>query len=286
MTVLETIQRGSDFLARRGVESARLEMELLLAHVLGLPRLKLYLDFERVVTEEQTSLLRALVKRRAEREPLQYILGTACFCGLDMTVDRRVLVPRPETELLAERAWEFLGRWGPEPGVMPEVLDFGTGSGCLAVVLAVKCPAARVHALDISSAALQVAGENAGRHGVSARIAFHQGDGLGALPERLRFDLIVANPPYIAHGELEALPPEVRDHEPRLALDGGPDGLDFYRRLAVEAGGRLAGEGRLMAELGAGQAEAVGGLFRAAGWGVEAVEKDYAGLERIFVARR
>lgn len=286
MKVLEAIQRGSEFLARKGVETPRLEVELLLAHLLGVPRLKLYLDFERALNEAETVALRELVKRRGTREPLQQILGTACFCGLEIAVNRHVLVPRPETELLAERAWGFIERRAQEVGRALQVLDFGTGSGCLAVVLAVKCPGTKLHALDVSPEALAVARENAARHGAQERIVFHQGDGLGAVPAQLTFDLLLSNPPYIATSELEALPPEVRDYEPRRALDGGPDGLDFYRQLAGDGAGRLVAGGRVMVELGAGQARPVSAIFQGAGWEVEAVEKDYAGWERIFVARR
>src|SRR5262249_53687755 len=148
MTVLDAIQRSSEFLAKKGVESPRLQVELLLAHLLQLPRLKLYLNFERLLTEEETNRLREMVQRRGTREPLQHIVGSTSFCGLEFTVSRDVLVPRPETEVLAERAWKFLEQLDR---VTPRaVLDVGTGSGCLAVTLAVKCRAAQVHASDIS----------------------------------------------------------------------------------------------------------------------------------------
>lgn len=322
MTVLEVIQRSTEFLAKKGVDSPRLQVELLLAHVLGMPRLKLYLNFERALTDSELEQARALVKRRGRREPLQHILGSACFCGLDIAVSSDVLVPRPETELLAERAWTCLlashepavrsadipvrppqppsGQECPRSMFMageqvqteqglphaspPTVLDFGTGSGCLAIAIAVNAPAAAVHAVDISAAALRVAGDNAARHGVAQRIHFHEGDGFAALPEGLKFDLLVANPPYIPSAEIDTLEPEVRDHDPRGALDGGPDGLDLYRRLAAEAGPRLRPGGRLMLEFGDGQAEALCSLFAAHGWRVEGVERDYTGRQRFFIA--
>ena len=283
VTVLEVIQRSSDFLARKGVESPRLQIELLLAHVLRMPRMKLYLNFDRVLAETELETLRGLVKRRSEREPLQHIVGSTSFCGLEISVNRDVLVPRPETELLAEQAVAFLM---PLTDRNLTVLDFGTGSGCLAAAIAMKLPAVIVHALDVSESALRMARENVLRLGVGDRVVFHSGDGFGVVPVELRFDLVVSNPPYIASAEIETLEPEVRDFDPRLALDGGADGLDFYRRLAVETGSRLNSGGKLMLELGDGQAGAVSELLTQHGWTVEGVLKDYPGRERILIARR
>jgi len=283
VTVLEVIQRSSDFLVRKGVESPRLQVELLLAHVLRMPRMKLYLNFERGLTEPELEALRGLVKRRGEREPLQHIVGSTSFCGLEIAVNHDVLVPRPETELLAEEACKFLSTLNPQSST---VLDFGTGSGCLALAIAAKCPRATVHALEISEGALKVARENALRLELAERVLFHVGDGFGALPDEGTFDLIVSNPPYIPSAEIETLQPEVRDHDPRLALDGGVDGLDFYRRLGAGAGPRLKPGGRLMLELGDGQQEAVAGLLTQHGWTVESTLKDYSGRGRILIARR
>ncbi len=286
MTVLEVIQRSADYLARKGVESARLQAELLLAHVLQKPRLKLYLEFERVLSEPELAALRELVRRRGAREPLQYLVGSVNFCGLELAVCPAVLIPRPETELLAERAWTFLaGRTGSAEAP-PAALDFGTGSGCLAIALAVRCPAARVRAVDLSPAALEVARANAVRHGVEARLHFLQSDGFAALPADERFDLVVANPPYIPSAEIARLEPEVRDHEPRVALDGGPDGLAVIRRLAAESTPWLKPGGRLMFELGDGQAEAATALLAAAGWGAVTVENDWTNRPRLLIAER
>jgi release factor glutamine methyltransferase len=282
VTVLEVIQRSSEFLGKRGVDSPRLQTELLLAHVLGLPRMKLYLDFERRLNDSELDRLRQLVKRRGEREPLQHIVGTAPFCGLDLEVTRDALIPRPETELLAEQGVKFLKT---RDGAPATTLDFGTGSGALAIVMAKQTPAA-VHALDISEAALALARRNVERHQLAARIRFHHGDGFAALPSELRFDLVLSNPPYIPADEIAALEPEVRDHDPRVALDGGVDGLAFYRRLAAEAGGRLNPGARLMVELGDDQDSPARALFNAEGWRVEAVEKDYTGRARILIAHR
>ncbi len=283
MTVLEVIQRSAEFLAKKEVESPRLQVELLLAHILGMPRMKLYLNFERQLTENELEKLRGFVKRRGIREPLQHIVGTANFCGLEFLVNRHVLIPRPETEILAERGWKFLSTVGAPSS---NALDFGTGSGCLAVMLAVKTPDAEIHALDISEEAIAVARENATRHQMLERIKFHQGDGFAALAEPKKFDLIVANPPYIPSDEISALEPEVRDHDPRMALDGGADGLRFYQMLAEKAAPWLAPDGRLMMEFGEGQAELIGEIFIKQKWVVEAVEADYTQRLRFLIARQ
>jgi release factor glutamine methyltransferase len=283
MTVLEVIQRGTDYLARKGVDSPRLQVELLLAQGLEMQRLNLYLKFEREVPAEVLDKVRALVRRRGNREPLQHLLGTASFCGREFAVNPEVLIPRPETELLAEAAVEFLAAGGDSPQC---VLDFGTGSGCLAVTVAVRCPQAEVHALDISPAAVAMARRNADRHGVGSRITFHAGDGYAALLPGLRFRLVVANPPYIPTAEIALLAPEVRDHDPHQALDGGADGLAFYRRLAVETSHWLLPGGRLLMEVGDEQAGLVADLLRQAGdmWIVEPAKRDYSGRPRFLSA--
>jgi release factor glutamine methyltransferase len=289
VSVVEVIQRGSEFLARKGVDSPRLQIELLLAHVLQVPRLKLYLNFGRIVTAAEMEILRGLLRRRGKREPLQHLLGSTSFCGLEILVNPQVLIPRPETELLGERAHRFLHPSGNEPRTRDTptltVLDFGTGSGCLAILLALQCPQARIHALDVSEAALNVARQNAACHQVADRIEFHLSDGFNGLPAGLRFDLLVGNPPYVPSAEIETLQPEVRRHDPRLALDGGSDGLCFYRRLAVEAAPFVAPGGRAMLEFGAGQAEPIGRIFSNADWIVESVEEDYSHRPRILIAR-
>jgi release factor glutamine methyltransferase len=279
MKVLEAIKKSSDFLANKGVDSPRLQVELMLAHLLKIPRLRLYLDFERELSAPEIEGLRALVVRRGKREPLQHILGTTSFCGLEIQVDRDVLIPRPETELLAEQAWDFLkAREGPS------ALDFGTGSGCIAIALALHAPKAAVMALDISEPAIQTARDNAGRN--KATVQFFLGDGFAALPLTQTFGLIVSNPPYIPSPEIATLAPEVRDYDPIRALDGGDDGLSFYRMFAREARAYLKPGGALMLEFGDGQAEAIRLLFAAPAWQIEKVEKDYSGRERILIARR
>jgi release factor glutamine methyltransferase len=282
MTVLEAIQKSAEFLAKKGVESPRLQTELLLAHLLKLPRMKLYLNFERALTPAETDALRELVKRRGRREPLQHLTGSTSFCGYEIAVNRHALVPRPETELLAELGWEFLSTLNPQPST---ALDFGTGTGCIAIALAAKCPAAKIVATDISPEALALARENAERNNVAGRIEFRPGDGVAALSAEMRFDLILSNPPYIPSAEIATLQPEVRDFDPRAALDGGADGLDFYRKLAKEAKPFLKPDGKIMLEFGDGRADAVRKIFEAEKWVVEAVREDYSHRARILVAR-
>ena len=283
MTVLEVIQRSTEFLQRHGVDSPRLQIELLLAHILKLPRLQLYLNHDRALAESELAALRALVQRRAKREPLQHLVGSTSFFGLEISVSPDALIPRPETEALVELALAVLATC---PASQPAVLDFGTGTGCIALTLAAKCPTALVHALDISDAALALARSNAERTALTDRITFHLGDGFGALPEELRFDLIVSNPPYIPASEIATLQPEVRDFDPRLALDGGADGLDFYRRLATETSARLHTAGGLFAEFGDGQENAVQSLFTAAGWQRVSIHRDLSGRPRVVEAWR
>jgi len=283
VTVLEAIQKSSDFLGKKSVESPRLQTELLLAHLLKLPRMKLYLNFDRVLTATETDGLRELVKRRGLREPLQHITGTTSFCGYEIAVSRQVLIPRPETELLAEAGWKFLTESKLE---RPAALDLCTGSGCIAIALAAKCAAATVTATDISPEALALARENAARNGMAERIDFKPGDGFAAVAAGQTFDLIVSNPPYIASEEIATLEPEVRDFDPRLALDGGADGLDFYRRLAREAQPFLKAGGKLMVEFGDGQADDLKKLFGSENWVVEAVQEDYSQRARILIARQ
>ena len=308
MTVLEAIQKSAEYLAKKGVESPRLQTELLLAHLLKLPRMKLYLNFERTLAPAEVDGLREFIKRRGQREPLQHITGSTSFCGLEIAVNRHALVPRPETELLAESGWQFLSTLNSQPST---ALDFGTGTGCIAIALAAKCPSAKIVATDISPDALALARENAGRHNAAERIEFVQSDGFAALhneseggtPRRpdspkeewgsrssplrkMEFDLIISNPPYIPSAEIATLQSEVRDFDPRSALDGGADGLDFYRKLAMEAKPFLKPGGKIMLEFGAGQAEAIGKIFEAEKWIVEAVKEDYSQRERFLIARR
>ena len=281
VTVLEVIQRSTEFLQRHGVDSPRLQIELLLAHVLKLPRLQLYLNHDRALADAELAALRALVQRRAKHEPLQHLVGSTSFFGLEIAVSPAALVPRPETETLVELALTALAK---STSPQPAILDFGTGTGCIAIALTAKVPTAFVHALDISDTALALARGNAERNALSGRIAFHLGDGFPALPPELRFDLIVSNPPYIPHTEIATLQPEVRDFDPRLALDGGADGLDFYRRLASEAPARLNASGGFFAEFGDGQEDSVQRIFTQAGWQRVVIHRDLSGRPRVIEA--
>jgi|688.fasta_scaffold558065_2 release factor glutamine methyltransferase len=255
LPLLEVLRGTERYLADRGVENPRLNAEHLLAHALGLKRMELYLQFDRPLGEAERAPLREMVKRRGAREPLQHVLGTAEFHGRTFACDKRGLVPRPETEQLVEIALEIT-----KAKTSPKILDTGTGSGVIAITLALETPSAEVHAVDISPDALALAAENAARHELAARISFHQADLLP--PGDTKFDLIAANLPYIPAGEIAALSAEVRQ-DPALALDGGADGLDLIRRLVADAPGRLAPGGALLLEIGAGQADAVNTLLTA-----------------------
>jgi len=259
LSVGDWLREATARLAAAGIEEARLDAELLLAHSLGLARAALLAHPERPFSRAEAETLSALLKRRAMREPLPYLTGWREFFGLGFSVDPNVLIPRPETELLVERALA----WAADQG-LPSTLtlaDVGTGCGCIAVALAVHLPQAMIYASDLSADALAVARRNAARHGVASRVRFCQGDLLAALPEPVQ--MIVANLPYISQQEWPNLPPEVR-WEPRWALDGGPDGLDLVRRLLAQAPHYLAPNGALLLEIGARQGEAAIRLARAA----------------------
>jgi release factor glutamine methyltransferase len=283
MTVLETIQKGTDYLSRKGVESPRLQSESILAYVLGQPRMQLYLNFQRELSEPQVAECRRLIQRRAARVPLQHLVGSVSFGGLEIRVGPEALIPRPETEQLVEHAVAFLNT---VPSPTPAVLDWGTGTGCIAIALAVGCPNVSLWATDVSPQALQLAQANAMAHRVNDRIEFRAGDAFEAVPPGLRVDLVISNPPYIPSGEIDALEPEVREHDPRLALDGGPDGLAFFRRLAAEAAPHLKQSGRLMMECGDDQAAVVAGILQHENWIVEPALRDYSDRERFLIAHR
>ncbi len=266
----------ADF-ARRGIESARLDADLLIAHALGVARIALYLDPERPLVERELGSIRALVERRRAREPIAYILGEREFYGRAMRVTPDVLIPRPDTETLVEAALAFLRKCAPAGGV----LDLCTGSGAVAVTLAAECPERAVVASDISASALAIARENAERHGVAARLTLREGDLFAPLPPDERFICVTANPPYIARAEIDTLAPEVRAFEPRLALDAGADALSFYRRIARESARHLLAGGALFVEVGAGQAPEVRALLEAQGFTEARSERDLAGIERV-----
>ncbi len=280
-TVQKILTWTITFFTSKHVPDARLSAELLLAHALNCRRIDLYLQFERILTPEERACFREYVTRRARREPVQYIIGETEFRGLPLRVSPAVLIPRPETELLVDSVWEWVQEMGNRS---PVIVDIGTGSGCIAIALAHLLPEAQVWAVEKSSAALAVARENAQRHGVN--IHFIEGDVFDRVEQLPRpAEVIVTNPPYVAGSEWETLEPEVRDYEPREALVGGPDGLNFYRRLAPVIGNWLGEGGRLFAEIGYGQARAVQEILTQAQLSVE-IRRDYRQIERIVIARK
>lgn len=276
----------AEYLAAKGVDRARLEGEHLLAHALGLKRLDLYLQYDRPLTPEELDGFRPLVKRRARREPLQYIVGSQPFRELDLLVDGRVLIPRPETEVLVEEVLAWARGRAPEGGDL-DALDLGTGSGAIALSLAVEGPFRRVVATDRSVAALDVAALNRAAAGLDERVDLREGADFEPLAEDERFDVVVSNPPYVAERERPGLEPEVLDWEPEGALFAGPDGLDVIRRIVAGAPARLREGGLLALEIGAGQAGAVEGLLAGMdGWDSVTVRADLAGRERVVLAER
>ncbi len=295
-TASEVLARGREWLAARGFDEARLEVELLVAHALGLTRLGLFLELERPVDAEEVALARELLVRRARHEPVAYLVGQREFYGRPFQVTPAVLIPRPETELIVDRARELCGARradsavepepdpaGPDPGASPRawrIADLGTGSGCLAVTLALEIAGARVCASDTSEAALAVARQNAATLG--AEVVFVAGDGPEALAEHAPFDVLVANPPYVDPAVRDTLAPEVREHEPALALFAPPGDPDHWIRRILDAGlPLLAPGGTALIELGADQAERALSLARERGLAARVLD-DLAGLPRIF----
>lgn len=279
MTILDLIQKTAPFLEKAGVPDARLDTELLVAHVLHLKRMDLYLQFERVLSDRELDQLRPLVKRRAAREPLQHILGAVEFAGVQVRCTAQALVPRPETEWLAERVIHLLTE---QPAA--QMLEIGTGSGAIALSVARACPGVAVVATDLSEEALALARSNAESNDLRARVDFRAGDLFAPLRAGEAFDLIVSNPPYIPSAEIAVLPPEVR-HDPVLALDGGADGLDVIRRLIADARKHLKPGGWLVMEIGYRQDGAVRSLLETAGWSAIELDRDLQGVVRIAVAR-
>lgn len=279
-TIGSLVKWATDDFRARGIESPRLDAELIVAFALGIDRMRVILDASRPLEGSELATLRALVKRRRAHEPIAYLRGEREFYGLRFKVDGRVLVPRPDTETLVDVA---LAR-SAHVSLSMRMLDLCTGSGCVAIAMARQRPTARVLATDVSAGALAVARENAARLG-AYNVAFAEGDlfeplaRLGARAGAL--DVITANPPYIPSGEIATLMPDVRDFEPRLALDGGEDGLAIVRRIVDEAPRHLAPGGLLAMEVGAGEADAARALFEARGYDDVRVERDVARIERV-----
>lgn len=277
------LARAAAQLERAGITTPQLEAAILLAHALGSDRTHLYARLRHPVGPQYVSAFWHCVQRRLRREPVQYITGVQEFWSMTLQVDRRVLIPRPETEVVVEVAVRLLQLQASRP----RILDVGTGSGCIAIALAREVPQAEVWATDISPDALVVARANAQRQGVCQQVTFLQGDLCSPVPYEAAFDLLVANLPYIPHDDLAALQPEVRDWEPRGALDGGRDGLECYRRLIHEGWKVLRSGGWLIIEIGHGQRAAMLDLLgQQPHLTAAACVADYAGLDRVIVARR
>lgn len=283
----EVLTAGQQLLQNQKVESPRLECELLLAHILGVQRHQMYLNEAEPLTSDQKQTFHKLLQRRLKGEPLQYILGAWEFMGLPFKVDPRVLIPRWETEWLVDTILKAVKEREP----FLHILDLGTGSGAIAVSLAHYLPQAKVTAVDIQKDALEVAKENAELNGVAHHIKFLNGDMFAplAMPSnQKRFDVIVSNPPYIPTYELNSLMREVRDYEPVTALDGGVDGMDYYRQIAREAGHYLNEDGFVAMEMGAGQSQSIRKIFLELDRTWQSVEiiQDPAGIDRIAIIHK
>ena len=281
MTVSEALRLATRRLTDAGVAESILDAELLLRHVMGWDRAALLASGTADLSADQEKRFFGLVREREARRPLQHLTQTQAFWGRDFLVTRDVLIPRPETELLVEVALELLA--GREA---PVVVDVGTGSGCIALTLAAERPHAEVHGVDISNAALQVAETNARRLRLEGCVHFHQGDLLAPVESLAgRVHLVVSNPPYVHPSDLPSLSPEVRDHEPHLALVPAPDARELYRRLAAGARRLLRADGALVVEIGLGMGDEVTAITESEGFRVERVVNDLQGIPRVVAAR-
>jgi release factor glutamine methyltransferase len=283
-TIQKLLSWVTEYFTGKGIDSPRLSAEWLLCYVLGIKRIELYTQFNKVVGQEQLSQLHELVKRAGAHEPIAYLTGKKEFYSLEFEITKDCLIPRPETELLVERAIEFLRTRNGEQFIC----DLCTGSGCVAVAIARNRANCRIVATDISDAALAIAEKNIARHGLMNRIKLLQGDlfepviaGLGPA----KFDLIVCNPPYVSEPEYEKLAPNVKDFEPKSALTAGKDGLDIIKKIIADANQHLKPTGTLMLEIGNEQGNAVQKLLETAGYfGDVKIDKDYSNLDRLALA--
>jgi len=284
MTIAAALTQAAVQLAEVGVETPRFDAQLLLAWTLKVRREELAREPERILTERERVIFEKAVSLRVLRRPLPYITGEAWFYGRAFKINRAVLIPRPETELLVELALKAC--WDVQN---PKLADIGTGSGCLAVTLACERPDAKVWATDLSADALKEARKNVARYGLEERVTLLHGDLLGPLPDGLRLDIVVSNPPYVTEAELPDLQPEVRDYEPRLALSGlgsaaGSDGTGLHRRILAEARPFLKPGGCVLLEVGLGQAPLVAEAANALGYQQIRIENDFSGIRRVVSA--
>jgi len=276
------------FFTRKQVDSPRLSAELLLAHVLDVPRLKIFMDYERLLGDAHLARYRELVKRAGEHEPIAYLTGRAHFFNMELDVTRDVLIPRPDTETVVENVLQFVRN---SPGFeSARVLDVCTGSGCIALAVAKHLKSANVTATDVSEKAVTVAKQHAAKLGLAERVTIVAGDlfdAIGSIPDPQPFHIITANPPYISTATIPTLDRNVRDYEPHLALDGGADGLDVVRRIVNDAPVRLTQGGRLFVEIAFDQGSAARALANAdEAYDDVRVLKDHAGLDRVLTARK
>ena len=283
-TIQKLLSWVTEYFTGKGVDSPRLSAEWLLCYVIGIKRIELYTQFNKVVGQEQLSQLHELVKRAGTHEPIAYLTGKKEFYSLEFEITKDCLIPRPETELLVECAIEFLRTRNSEQFIC----DLCTGSGCVAIAIARNFADCRIVATDISDAALAIAEKNVAKHGLMNRIKLLQGDlfepviaGLGPA----RFDLIVCNPPYVSEPDYEKLAPNVKDFEPKSALTAGQDGLDIIKKIIADANQHLKPTGTLMLEIGNEQGNAVCNLLETSGYfGTVKIEKDYSNLDRVAIA--
>ncbi|MDP1808255.1 MAG: peptide chain release factor N(5)-glutamine methyltransferase [Actinomycetota bacterium] len=282
-TIATVLAAAKEHLDKNDFSSARREAELLLARALRLSRVDLYTQYDRPLSDDERGSFKTLLKARLERQPLQYIIGNQAFRYLELHVEPGVFIPRPETELLVERIIDAVRA---KPGPLA-VLELGMGSGAVCLSLAKELPDVHVWAVDISLKALTVTEGNAATHGLLDKVTLCQGDMFSALPagSGLTFDVVAANPPYVPTMDIDGLEPEVRDHEPLEALDGGPTGVRFYETIAKQAPGYLRPGGLVAFEVGEGQAGAVSALLEGAGFSHIEIHKDYNDIERIVIGR-
>ncbi len=283
LTVLESIKLSEEYLLKKGIESARINAELLLADVLDCKRLDLYLKFDQPLSEKEKSIYREYIARRGKREPLQYILGEVEFFGVKLKVNNSVLIPRPETELLVEYILN-----NTKKAKEVRVLDIGCGSGNISIALAKNLPNAKVTGIDISAKAIELAKENAIINGVRNNIDFVEADIMNELPSNviINYDLIVSNPPYVSTKEFENLQPEIKEYEPEIAVTDFEDGLKFYRRISEKAKELLKENGKVYFELAEGQSKDVSKILERHGFENILIKKDYNGIDRIISGER
>jgi len=284
MTIKEALRFFSNKLEANKIENPMVNTEWILCDILKINRSSLFLpDFaeRNPLTSSQIEKISDYIGRRIQHEPLQYILGTAVFYGYDIFTQAGILIPRPETEIMTEFTISYLLKNKPNANIM----DYCTGSGCISIALAAQCPQTQILAIDISDDALKVARKNIDFHSLNKQITLQKGDCLQSGHTRIPFDLIISNPPYIPSDDIKELSPEVSLYEPHLALDGGKDGLQFYRHLAETAPQILDKNGVLIAEFGDDQFYAIADLFRNANWSEITPYKDFSGKYRFFIAK-